>query len=316
MTLADITSRLGFDSELAEDPRALRKAILQAINELGSADADETRDWHTQLITALLEVQSITASDNGAATSAVAKTSQELVAIPVETMSSMLRLIKNREQNQPVPDSAPEQKVEVQLRESRASSRIEATKDFRKSRTYPFAGLSGAIAVAWGAREPLGITDLQVPDNFYIIGAAAAIALAACGYWVVHRNQEHDERILDALYETEVQEAALAALADDEDFLFDKSAYVVALRHEVERGSLFYAIRGFRPRLGSTVNLLAALRDAATLGLDRFEAAGTLNKKQNGVSTVYEIPDEYRPSDVQPIVRLGRARRYSRRPMP
>lgn len=285
------------------------------MRELGPANVDEHHDRYAALTNAFTEVQSITASNNENASSEVARTSQELVARSLDNLSSALRLFEIREQNQAFSDSTPERKVEVELRESRASSRIEATKDFRKSRTYPFAGISGAIAIAWGAREPLGITDLHVPDLVYFAGAAAGIVVAAVGYWVVHANQERDERVLDTLYETEVQEAALTSLAEHGHFLFDKSAYVGALRGEVEDMGYVHLFRHFRPRLGSTVNLIGALRDAAALGLDRFVAAGTLNKKQNGVGTVYEIPDEHRPNGVSSTANIRRGRRPPGPPM-
>jgi hypothetical protein len=310
-SLSDIASQLGFDAELADNPRVLQKAISDAMRELQSKPALDVHERYAQLTQAYGEVQMLIIASDSNVDKIKTTPSTDLIAIPSTIMSSLLQIIE-KEQDRATPSGAPKPNAEVELRESRASLRLEASKDFRNGRTYPFAGIGAAIAVAWSAREPLGITDLQVPDPIYLLGAASGIAITALVYKVANDNQNHDELILDAFYDVELQEVALGSIARRRRTSIGLGNFMSALQMQADRApnlnlermpslrqrrrtiSRRFLSAIFGSHFGSTVDLQRGLRDAATLGLERFVAAGILKKKldDNGIDTVFELTRE------------------------
>jgi hypothetical protein len=215
----------------------------------------------------------------------LATPSKEVVVIPAELMTALVQQL-GRSTN-PVNANKKEDPT-VKLRESHASSRLQATKDFRQSRTLPFTGLGVVIAGVWAAREPLGITDLAIDPVVYFGGAVAVITFSAMSWVLIRINQRVDEHKLDELYEPEVQEAALMRLMEIREYEFSARQFQQVLAMEVG------VDRRRAGRIGSTVDLTQGLRDAAVLGLDRLVEACIIRRVQRGVMTVYEVPEENR----------------------
>ena len=214
--------------------------------------------------------------------------SSELVALPAPSVTALTRLVENSVS--PTDEADREEKAATRLQESRTSSHIAATRDFRNSRTFPFAGLGGAVVGLWALRVPLGITDLSfLTPVDYFLGASVLLIVIAVGYFFANRSQRRDEQVLDALYDPDVQDHALEDVVARGDLLFHSSRFERSL--EIAASYRFRRRLPVRRRsLGSKVDLNRALRDATLLGLDRFVAAGILRRVKAGVSTVYEVP--------------------------
>ncbi|QWS32606.1 hypothetical protein [Curtobacterium aetherium] len=289
--IAAKAEELGFTPEDGTNAEALQRAIRRELVGLQEYDLDlDRKDRQQQLTDALSEL------------STEISPSRQLVPIPADVLTDLVKLA-GRPGDQ-VGGTDPENTATIRLQESRASSRIEATKDFRNSRTFPFAGLGAVIAGLWALREPFGITDVMFLSSYgYFISAAAIFVLIALGYLVASSSQRRDERTLDYLYDPDTQERALAEVVNERNFVFHSRDFQQALKEQIFLSSLsfFFPFLPLRRRrllgsLGSKVDLARALRDATMLGLDRFVAAGILRRVKVGVSTRYEVPVDDRPA--------------------
>jgi hypothetical protein len=282
---AAAAASLGLDASAGQDFKTLRSAIRRELFDLRQYEPDLSLAQETRQ-------RELTEAAHNLPRDEV--TSTELVPVPSELVDALVRLVDNSKIDPagPVREAAATDKLQA----SKASTRIVATKDFRNARTVPFAALSGAVAAVWGLRESLGITDILIlTPAGYLAGAVGAICIIGSGYFVVRKGQQSDERTLDLLYDTDVQEEALRVLSEGDFPVFRAWDFTFALARAARRLSL-------RAHPASTVDLQRAARDAALLGLDRFVEAGILDRvRAGGFATAYRFSSGEGPLEAHTI---------------
>ncbi|MCJ1702133.1 hypothetical protein MT356_20675 [Rathayibacter festucae] len=270
-TPAEIAHSLGLTVEETPTVDNVKRAILRELRDLQEAhQTPEDESRRLKLMEALSELEQRDTP------------STDLVQVPAELITAITRLAENLAPRAEDSVQAATRKME----DSRASLRLNATKDFRNSRTLPFTGAIAAIVVVWGLREPLGVGALVVPTEVFLTLAVVLTLLIISVAWLAFLVQHRDERILDELYNVELQEIALAETPSEFGIAEFEHRLVENLRQ-------YHPRRVFRtsysPLALSKVDLRRALRDAAILGIERFIEAGYVRRVRVGLRTGYQI---------------------------
>jgi hypothetical protein len=271
-------------------PESLLSEIKRELRGLQSAEltlAQKRR--RTKLTAALVEIQ----------TTGEMETS--LSTIPVKTL---VRLLDGVESRIPVADA---RQPEREMKKVATVAATQARRDFRASRTLPFAGFGAIVVTLWGLREAFGVDLTWVGTLAFGVAATSAVVVAFVIYLLLGATQRRDEGILKRLFTTRVQTAALRDVLErkqsierqhrtghvgevdfDHDYFLARLWVAASGRDDLD-DALYYARSrrqqqsAYRRYEGgpsghflSTVDLAAAAEEAADLALDRFVALGTV----------------------------------------
>jgi hypothetical protein len=182
------------------------------------------------------------------------------------------------------------------MRTNVKATATQASADFTKARSLPFAGAGALILSVYGLRTYFNVGDVQLPsDLFYPLFWVAVFGIGF-GYLASTVAQRQASGILRALYNPDVQEEALNRLDDESsDYFSSHSQRMIEMHGEpgrshraiddgggfiINRSLYRYALRdiayGRAGSLGrfvdllSTIDLAAATDDATGLALDRL----------------------------------------------
>ena len=273
---------LGFTDEFA----SLDELIRVIDRELAGLQIPEPSPQQHERQVALLAARHLLTGQNQ-------KPSSELVQLSM--MSAIEKLVDLAVAASRPPASNPTTRPDpaVVMRTNVKAAAMQATSDFRRGRTLPFAGVGAIVGAILTARGLFGVGEVQIdPALFYSI-AAAALGVSVLGYTFLRFVQNRAERVLRRLYDVEVQEEALELtlredvrhfLANGIDRRLGRSRYVTQREDEFspfQRGDYREALailsglrRSHALPLGlfslSTVDFDSALDDAAGLALERL----------------------------------------------
>lgn len=246
---------------------------------------------------------------------AAKKPSAELVTVPAQLLSRILDIVESKPSQVSPPSPAVAGATPVKaMKKSVKVATTKATSDFRRDRTFPLASLGIVAAAAWAARDSLGVDLSVVGTQAWMYGTAVVISFSALVLLYSSRAQVRDERILRRLYTPEVQELAFLYFApvssremkrrskrdvsnsrfisprEYAHVLFD-IAEVEEVRHRERSSSLLFSARRVRYRglRASTVDLEAAVEDAANLALQRLTELGVIEPTAEVGTQLFEI---------------------------
>ncbi|MCO4263753.1 hypothetical protein NG697_12610 [Pseudarthrobacter sp. MDT3-26] len=284
----DLAARLGIDLDLSVEPT--KEDLLSAINvELRDLQVPQpTAAQHARQV-ALIEARGELLGTGQAG----ASPSTDLV--PVSLVSQMVEAIQSNLAKEPMAaPSRPD--ATLTMRTNVKATATQASADFTKARSLPFAG-AGALAVsAYGLRTYFNVGDVELPSDWFYPLFWTAVFIIGVGYLASTVAQRQASRILRALYNPDIQEEALNHLGDESvDYFGSHSQRMIEMDGEpgrphraidsgdgiiVNRSLYRYGLRELAyGRVGSlrsvvdllsTVDLAAATDDATGLALDRL----------------------------------------------
>jgi len=285
--IAELTAQLGLDLGTGVEPT--KESLLSAINvELRNLQVPQPSSEQHRRQVALIEAR----GELLGTSSAGASRSTDLV--PVSLVSQMMEAFQKNIAKEPmVTPSRPD--PTVTMRTNVRATATQASADFTKARSLPFAGAGALILSTYGLRTYFNVGDVELPSTLFYPLFLAAVIVIAYGYLASTIAQRMASGILRALYNPDVQEEALnrlgeessdyfgshsqrniemdgapgrshRAIADGAGIIVNRSLYLCALRDVAHRG------RTRRPfvDLLSTIDLAAATEDATGLALDRL----------------------------------------------
>lgn len=221
--LTALAARLGL--ELDEDEELTQEIVKKAITrELGGLQSAKDSKFKHQRQVAL--TSALDELEAAAATSSPAST--ELVHIPAAAFSQMIELLQKNAAPPPAPPIVPPRPdPESIMRTHVKATATQASTDFTKKRSVPFATASALIASVFGLREIFNVGEVQVsPALFYPLFGIAAVAIVI-GYGLAWKAQGRANHILRALYDPDIQEEALNSIGSDSaDYFGDHSPRV------------------------------------------------------------------------------------------
>lgn len=280
--IPDLTGSLEFD--LGDEPtkEELLSAIDAELRELQMPQPDSAQhDRQIRLVQARGELLGHR--------KAGVPPSKDLVSVsPEAQMMEIYResmTNKNQTTTMPRPDPMEAMRTTVKATATQASS------DFTKARTVPFATASTLIVAVYGLRTFFNVGEMELPSEwFYPIFWGAAVFIIG-GYIAVNLAQRKASRVLRSLYNPDVQESALNFIEEEtSDYFGDHSQRMIEVsknhgrsHRAVDDGNGFIISRGlYQDSLSdtagnnslvgflSTIDLAAATEDATGLALDRL----------------------------------------------
>ncbi|MDP9987355.1 hypothetical protein J2S98_002522 [Arthrobacter oryzae] len=287
--IPDLAARLGIDLGPGVEPT--KENLLSAINvELRDLQVPQpTAAQHARQV-ALIEARGELLGNGQTG----ASPSTDLV--PVSLVSQMVETIqKNLAKEPTAAPSRPD--ATLTMRTNVKATATQASADFTKARSLPFAGAGALILSAYGLRTYFNVGDVEFPSEWFYPLFWTAVLVIGVGYLASTMAQRQASRILRALYNPDVQEEALNRLGDQSvDYFGSHSQRTIEMDDEpgrphraidtgdgiiVNRSLYRYGLRdvayGSVGSLGaiivdllSTVDLAAATDDATGLALDRL----------------------------------------------
>jgi hypothetical protein len=266
------------------------EGLVRAIRrELVTLQADDLTDEQQKRRHALTDALATTRRQ-------VATTSagNEVVTLSADSLAALVKAAAAQAVSGPSVDERMRTGVQVAISQAR--------RDFRTARTLPLAGFAVVLAFVWSQRETFGV-DLTEYGSYFGWGALAVVVLAGAFHWLVYLFQRADEKRLRLLYEPDTQGAALIVMVvayeelpwrDEPDFSklrisvkdFRESLVRVTSRRPEEEE--------LRPgHLLSTVDMEAALSDAAELAVERFVKLGVLSPREDWTGQEYRLTDKW-----------------------
>lgn len=283
-----LAARLGISLGPSEDQT--KENLLSAINlELKVLQVPQpTAAQHERQIVLMEARGELMENDN-------ASPSPSTDLVPISLVSQIVEAIQKSAA--PASAMAPRPDPISTMRTHVKAAATKAATDFTKTRALPFAGAGALIASAYGLRTYFNVGDLQLPSAlFYPLFAIAAVAIVT-GYGLSWMAQRRANRTLRALYDPDIQEAALGHLGSETaDFFGQHGRRVFESDSELgntewavaeDAGSFILNRTMYRDSLGdlasiksgggfrfldlfSTIDLEAAVDDATGLALDRL----------------------------------------------
>ncbi|MEV7634336.1 hypothetical protein AB0N64_18195 [Microbacterium sp. NPDC089318] len=286
--IPDLAARLGIDLDSGVEPT--KENLLSAINaELRDLQVPQpTAAQHARQV-ALIEARGELLGTGQTGT----PPSTDLV--PVSLVSQIVEAIQKNVAKEPTgAPSRPD--ATLTMRTNVKATATQASADFTKARSLPFAGAGALILSAYGLRTYFNVGDVELPSEWFYPLFWTAVLVIGVGYFASMIAQRQASRILRALYNPDVQEEALSRLGDESsDYFGSHSQRMIEMEGEpgsphraidsgdgiiVNRSLYRYGLRdiayGKAGSLGSTVDLLstvdlaAATDDATGLALDRL----------------------------------------------
>lgn len=291
--LTAFAARLGLELELAEDeevtPEIVKKAITRELGGLQSAENSKLETQRQVVLTSAL-------SELEAGAAAPSPTSTDLVPIPAATFTQMLELFQKNAAPAPAVATLRPDPVAA-MRTNVKATATQASKDFTKSRSWPFGSVGVLIVGAYGLRDKFNVDELVFPEQLFLPFMAAAVAVTAAGYAVSVLSQRKANSVLRRLYNSDVQSRALDYLDNEGRHpLTDLDGRTTNTFSLAEyRQSLMDAAGG---RFGyggpltinlSTIDIEAALDDATGLALDRLCELNIIEAVVSGRRQVFRI---------------------------
>lgn len=216
--------------------------------------------------------------------------------VPVSLVSQMVEAFqKNLAKEPTAAPSRPD--ATLTMRTNVKATATQASADFTKARSLPFAGAGALILSAYGVRTYFNVGDVELPSDWFYPLFWTAVLVIGVGYLASTMAQRQASRILRALYNPDVQEEALNRLGDESsDYFGSHSQRMIEMDGEepgrshraidsgdgiiINRSLYRYALRDIAyGRIGSlgplvdllsTIDLAAATDDATGLALDRL----------------------------------------------
>lgn len=212
--------------------------------------------------------------------------------VPVSLVSQMLAAMqtdpgKESLGRRPDPSST--------MRTNAKTAATQASVDFTKARSLPFAGAGALVLSVYGLRSYFDVDDPQIPSELFYPFLAVAVVVIIFGFGLSTVVQRRATFILRKLYDPDIQEEALNRLGEESADFFGSHGqreFETASKHGrpqwaldegagiiINRPLYRYALRdvayGYSGdsvsiRLLATVDLAAAADDAAGLALDRL----------------------------------------------
>lgn len=283
--IPDLAARLGIDLGPGIEPT--KESLLSAINvELRDLQVPQLSPEQKKRQVDLMEGRDEILGTGQAEASA----STDLV--PVSLVSQMVEVFqKNMAKEPTITPSRPD--PTLTMRTNVKATAAQASADFTKARSLPFAGAGALILSAYGLRTYFNVGDVELPSGLFYPLFGVAVFVIVFGYLASAMAQRQASGILRALYNPDAQEEALDRLADESsDYFGSHSQRMVEMDGEAGRShwaiddgagiiinrSLYrYTLRdvayGGRKSfvdLLSTIDLAAATDDATGLALDRL----------------------------------------------
>ncbi|WP_306971373.1 hypothetical protein [Arthrobacter oryzae] len=284
--IPDLAARLGIDLGPGVEPT--KENLLSAINvELRDLQVPQpTPAQHARQV-ALIGARGELLGTGQAG----ASPSTDLV--PISLVSQMVEAFQKNLAKEPTaalsrPDAALTMRTNVKAAATQASA------DFTKARSVPFAGAGALILSVYGLRTYFKLGDVELPSEWFYPLFGTAVFIICVGYLASTMAQRQASRILRSLYNPDVQEEALTRLGDESsDYFGSHSQRMIVMGGEdgrshraidhgdgiiINRSLYQYLLRdvaygrAWRPfvDLLSTVDLAAATDDATGLALDRL----------------------------------------------
>lgn len=214
--------------------------------------------------------------------------------VPVSLVNQMLAAMQMGAAKEPI-GRVPRPDPSMTMRTNAKAAATQASADFTKARSLPFAGAGALVLSVYGLRTYFNVGDLQIPSELFYPFLVAAVFVIIVGFGLSTVVQRRATFILRKLYDPDVQEEALSrlgeesadffgshgqrefetdsqhgrpqrALDDGDGIIINRPLYRYALRDAAYGHSWGSTLI----RLLSTVDLAAAADDAAGLALDRL----------------------------------------------
>jgi hypothetical protein len=297
--LAALAARLGIQLDEGEEvsKETVKKAITRELGSLQSAESSQfSHPRQVVLTSALGELDGADTKPSAAST--------ELVHMPASAFSQMMEVLQKNAAPAPTPTIAPPRPDPIAtMRTNVTATATQASTDFTKKRSAPFATAGALIVSTFGLREVFNVGELEVPSEvFYPSFGLAAVAIIS-GWALSRVAQTRSTRVLRALYNPDLQEDALeiirsesadhfgqhgsrmfeserfwvdkqwAVAQGDGSFIFNRGMYRDTL---VDRACMrthrrYFMRRAMDPlEILSTIDIDAAADDATGLALDRL----------------------------------------------
>lgn len=289
LVIPDLAARLGID--LGPGVKPTKESLLSAINvELRDLQVPQPSPVQHRRQLALIEARGeiLGTGQQGAS-------STDLV--PVSLVSQMIEAFQKDIAKEPiVTPSRPD--PTLTMRTNVRATATQASADFTKTRSLPFAGAGALILSAYGLRTYFNVGDVELPSAMFYPLFGVAVIVIVFGYLASTMAQRKASVILRALYNPDAQEEALNRLGEESSDYFGSHSQGIIERHGGEPGrshraiddgagiiinrSLYrYALHdvayeytggawGSLIDLLSTIDLAAAAEDATGLALDRL----------------------------------------------
>lgn len=295
--LTAFAARLGL--ELAKDeeltPELVKKAIMRELGGLQSADISPLEAQRRVVLTSALgELEDAAATPTPSST--------DLVHMPAAAFTQLVEVFKQNAAPAPAVAS-PRPDPVATMRTNVTATATQASTDFTKKRSAPFATAGALIVSTFGLREVFNVGELELPSEvFYPSFGLAAVAIIS-GWALSRQAQTRSTRVLRALYNPDIQEDALetirtesadhfgqhgsrifaserhwvesqwAVAQDDGSFIFNRGMYRDTLVGRSCRRAhrRYFMRRSIDPfEMLSTIDIDAAADDATGLALDRL----------------------------------------------
>lgn len=284
--IPDLAARLGIDLSPGVEPT--KEDLLSAIN-------IELRDLQVPQPTAAQHARQVAliGARGELLGTGQAGASPSADLVPVSLMSQMVEAFqKNLTKEPTAAPSRPD--ATLTMRTNVKATATQASADFTKARSVPFAGAGALILSVYGLRTYFNVGDVELPSEWFYPLFWAAVFVIGVGYLASTMAQRQASRTLRALYNPDVQEEALNRLGDESsDYFGSHSQRMIVMggadgrpHRAIDYGdgiiinrSLYQYVlrdvayrRAWRPfvDLLSTVDLAAATDDATGLALDRL----------------------------------------------
>ncbi|MEO5318149.1 hypothetical protein PV761_06130 [Arthrobacter sp. CC3] len=281
--ISEIAARLGIDLGTEQAKDRLLTAIDSELKDLQVPQPTEVQ--HERQV-ALMKAR---AELRGAGNS---HTDPSTDLVPLSLVSQLVATIQTGAAKEPM-GTAPRPDPTLTMRTNVKAAATQASADFSKARSWPFATAGALLVSVYGLRTYFNVGDLQLPSElFYPFLGVAAFAIVV-GFGLSTAAQRRATLFLRRLYDPDVQEEALNRLSEESGDFFGSHGereFVGRDRHgrspravddgggviinrPMYRDALQGTAHGGRSdliSLLSTVDLEAAADDAAGLALDRL----------------------------------------------
>ncbi|MGP0224074.1 hypothetical protein [Paenarthrobacter sp. NCHU4564] len=281
--LSETAARLGIDLGTEQTKDRLLSAIDSELKDLQVPQP--TTAQHERQV-ALMKAR----AELKESASAQAYPSTDLV--PLSLVSQLVEAIQTSAAKEPRATES-RQDPTLTMRTNVKAAATQASADFTKARSWPFAGAGALILSAYGLRTYFNVGDLQLPSEFFYPFLIAATLAIVIGFGLSTVAQRQATLLLRRLYDPDVQEEALNRLSEESyDFFGSHSerefssenrhgrspravddGHGVIINRPMYRDALQDTAHGGSSillRVLSTVDLEAAVDDAAGLALDRL----------------------------------------------
>jgi hypothetical protein len=281
--LSEIAARLEIDLGIGPTKERLLTAIDTELKDLQVPQTTEAQnDRQVALVAARAEL-------TGTGSSRV-DPSKDLV--PLSLISKVVAALQTGAAKESM-GTAPRPDPTLTMRTNVKAAATQASADFSKARSWPFATAGALLVSVYGLRTYFNVGDLQLPSElFYPFLGVAALAIVV-GFSLSTVAQRRATRDLRRLYDPDVQEEALNRLSEESVDFFGSHGereFVgrersgrspravddgggIIINRPMYRDALQGTAHGGRSALISllsTVDLEAAADDAAGLALDRL----------------------------------------------